>query len=280
MRFVLVSPGTFTMGGPKRTEYDISHDKQPHTVNITRPFYCAIHETTVKQFRAFVEETGYETDAEKTGKGGLGWDAATSRVRITKTNYTWRNPGFEQGDTHPVVNVTWNDAQAFVQWLSRKSLRKCRLPTEAEWEYACRAGTGNERALSFLGEARYEELLNVSDRSLHKISSPDSFWTGIDGNDGYPFTSPVGAFPANAWGIHDMHGNAAEWCEDWYDKDYYQISPPDDPVGPPAGEYRVIRGGSWIGALHLAAFDERDNAEENDVDGDRGFRVVVEIENN
>ena len=109
-------------------------------MRITRPFYLGVTEVTRGQFRRFVDDAGYQTEAEKDGKGGCGWNEETKKFE-QNPRYTWQNPGFEQTDEHPVVNVSWNDAQAFIGWLSRKEGKTYRLPTEAEWEYACRAGT-------------------------------------------------------------------------------------------------------------------------------------------
>ena len=124
-----------------------------------------------------------------------------------------------------MVNVSWNDAVAFCQWLSRKEGKAYRLPTEAEWEHACRAGTttrwsfGNDETAL----AQYAWFDGNSSRSSH----------------------PVGQKGASAWGLHDTHGNVWEWCADWFGQDYYAKSPGLDPAGPDSGESRVLRGGSW-----------------------------------
>jgi formylglycine-generating enzyme required for sulfatase activity len=107
--------------------------KEKHRVRITQPFYLGVHEVTRGQFRRFVDEAGYQTEAEQDGKGGWGWNEDVQKFE-QNPQYTWQNPGFEQTDEHPVVNVTWNDAVAFAAWLSRKEGNTYRLPTEAEWE--------------------------------------------------------------------------------------------------------------------------------------------------
>ena len=157
MKLVLIPAGEFMMGSAESAEEvarafrdygappaGLFKDEHPqHRVRITQPFYLGVHEVTVGQFRKFVEETGYKTDAEKgTGgiKGAVGVDAKTGEFGSSE-EYSWRNAGFEQTDEHPVVNVSWNDAVAFCDWLSRKEGKTYRLPKEAEWEYACRAGT-------------------------------------------------------------------------------------------------------------------------------------------
>jgi formylglycine-generating enzyme len=210
-----------------------------HRVRITKPFYLGAHEVTVGQFRQFVNDSGYKTDADKDGKGGYGFDG---KAWERKPEYTWRNAGFPQTDEHPVVNVSWNDADAFCRWLSKKEGQTYRLPTEAEWEYACRAGT-QTRYCNGDDPEGLAEAGNVADAAA---KSKFSDWTwAISANDGYVFTAPVGQFQPNAWGMYDMHGNACEWCADWYDGKYYGNSRTDDPAGPSSGTSRVLRGGSW-----------------------------------
>ena len=137
--------------------------------------------------------------------------------------YSWRNTGFEQTDEHPVVNVSWNDAVAFCKWLSKKEGKTYRLPTEAEWEYACRAGT-TTRYYSGDDPETLAKVGNVADAAL-KAKFPDWKYT-IKASDGYVFTAPVGKFKPNAFGLYDMHGNAWQWCADWYGEEYYCASRP------------------------------------------------------
>jgi len=127
----------FTMGAPKGEPGQL-RDETEHQVTLTADFYLAVVPVTRGQFAAFVKETGYVTDPEKGGRG-LGWDPVKRFVEGGKFN--WRNPGFEQTDEHPVVKTSWNDAMAFCKWLGGKDGREYRLPTEAQWEFACRAGT-------------------------------------------------------------------------------------------------------------------------------------------
>ena len=256
MKLVLIPAGEFQMGssaeeiktwndwvkqqGLKGTNID--NEGPQHRVRITRPFYMGAHHVTVGQFRQFVTDAGYTTDAEKgEKKGAFGVDAATGTFSF-KAQYSWRNPGFEQTDEHPVVCVSWNDAVAFCEWLSRKEGKSYRLPTEAEWEYACRAGT-TTRYWCGDDQEKLAEVANVADATA-KAKFPGWKFT-ISASDGYVFTSPVGSFRANPFGLYDMHGNACQWCADWYDKGYYDRSPEDDPSGPSSGASRVLRGGSW-----------------------------------
>ncbi len=138
----LIPAGQFLMGSAPGDK-DASDDEKPwHWVRITQPFYLGVTEVTRGQFRRFVDDAGYQTEAEKDGKGAYGWNEETKKFE-QNPRFNWQSPGFEQTDDHPVVNVSWNDAQAFIAWLNRKDGqgKVYRLPTEAEWEYACRAGT-------------------------------------------------------------------------------------------------------------------------------------------
>ena len=256
MKLVLIPPGEFMMGSSaeeikvwndwfKQQDLkgaNIDSEGPQHRVRITRPFYLGAHHVTVGQFRQFVTDAGYATDAEKgEKKGAFGIDSTTGKFSF-KAEYSWRNPGFEQTDEHPVVCVSWNDAVAFCDWLSRKEGKSYRLPTEAEWEYACRAGT-TTRYWCGDDQEKLAEVANVADATA-KAKFPDWKFT-ISASDGYVFTSPVGSFRANPFGLYDMHGNALQWCADWYGKDHYDASPADDPSGPSSGASRVLRGGSW-----------------------------------
>jgi formylglycine-generating enzyme len=265
MAFVQVPAGEFLMGSaesaqslaaaypglePSRLEA-LSDEAPVHRVRITRPFEMGRHEVTVGQFRAFLQRSGHVPESVADGTGGYGYNAtydpATSPRRDAfegrLPRYSWRDPGFAQGDDHPVVNVTWNDAVALARWLSQQEGRVYRLPTEAEWEYACRAG----------GTARYQHgndpagLLRVGNTFDEDAAANWPAWRerAVPGRDGHPFTAPVGSYAANAFGLHDMHGNAWEWVSDWYGEHYYPHSPTDDPTGPLDGAVKVRRGGSW-----------------------------------
>ncbi len=147
-----------------------------------------------------------------------------------------------QTDEHPVVVVSWNDVQAFIAWLSRKEGKAYRLPTEAEWEYACRSGTTTHYAS---GDER-EGLASVGNTAdaTAKEKFPAMNWT-LASPDGYAYTAPAGRFRPNAFGLFDMHGNVWEQCSDGYSADYYKQSPVNDPSGAVGASYRVMRGGSW-----------------------------------
>jgi formylglycine-generating enzyme required for sulfatase activity len=225
MTFVRVPPGTFTMGSPME-EPGRERQETPHEVVISRGFLLGRHEVTVGQFTRFVRDTGRRTDAERDGKGAYGIDAA-GKIGDMEPQFTWRSPGFVQADDHPVVDVSWDDAQAFCAWLGSREGRRYRLPTEAEWEYACRAGTTTPW---HSGEQRdsLQDCANIADRQffLATKAPPDG-----ELDDGFATLAPVGSKAGNDFGCHDMHGNVAEPCLE-----------PDESV---PGR-RVVRGGSWL----------------------------------
>jgi formylglycine-generating enzyme required for sulfatase activity len=234
MKLVLIPPGKFIMGSP-RTEIGRRHDiddEHAHEVEITKPFYLGQYEVKVGEFTAFVTATGYRTEGEKARDG----------------NGTWRNPGFTQTPRHPVVGVTWNDALSFCEWLSEQEGKTYRLPTEAEWEYSCRAGA----------QTRFSS--GNDEASLKKVAH-------------YVGSRPQTVQP-NAFALYDMHGNVWEWCQDWYDKDYYRNSPKLDPQGPVTGTFRVMRGGSYYNEARHCRAAYRDCHPASRRTNAVGFRVV------
>ncbi|CAN5601578.1 hypothetical protein BH23PLA1_BH23PLA1_36490 [soil metagenome] len=257
MTLVRIEPGSFLMGSTEDQSEQIMKlypdairgllewEKPQHRIEITKPFYLGVHEVTVGQFRRFVEETNYRTDAEKDSAGGSGWNEAKGQFELG-SQYHWRNPGFAQTDDHPVVNVSYNDALAFCAWLSGKDGRTYRLPSEAEWEYACRAGTRGVWGVSDDPESLVH-IANVADATARRKYPA---WPSIKGDDGFLYTAPVGSFRVNRWGLYDMIGNVWEWCMDGFDESYYASSPASDPPGPSGASGasdRVYRGGSWNG---------------------------------
>jgi formylglycine-generating enzyme required for sulfatase activity len=237
MRLVLIPAGTFSMGSPE-SEKDRSPDEVRHEVTISKPFYLGVYTITRGQFRQFVNDTGYKTEAEADGKGGFGWNAAMRDLKYD-AKYSWRDPGFEQTDEHPVVIVSWKDAVKYAEWLGSKDGQTYRLPTEAEWEYACRAGSTTK---FYFGDDD-EELVhygNLADASFRQASGKTY---GTKEDDGFAFTAPVGRFQPNGFGLYDMYGNACQWCADWYGE--YPHGAVTDPVGPASGQSRVFRSGGW-----------------------------------
>ena len=195
------------------------------------------------QFRQFVEATNYQTDAEKAGEAYTMKDGSWESVK----DISWKNPGFEQTDDHPAVCLSWNDGVALSKWLSEKNDAAIRLPTEAEWEYACRAGTTTAR---FWGDDQDQacRFANVADLTAKEKFSN---WIVHNCEDGYVFTSPVGSFMPNPLGLFDMLGNVWEWNLDVFDEEAYQKHERNNPImeseGSEGASFRVLRGGSWGG---------------------------------
>ena len=293
MKLTLVPSGEFTMGSAQSADETVAYLKKnygmrflgaealqgehpQHRVRITKPFYLGTYHVTRGQFRQFIIDSGYKTDAEKGEKpGAVGWDAKMKMILSNET-FSWRNTGFEQTDDHPVVNVSWNDAAAFCQWLSRKEGKAYRLPTETEWEYVCRAGT-KTRYYSGDDPETLAKVGNVADLSLKTEWSKTKFVlppNAIRASDGYVFTAPIGRFKPNAFGLYDMHGNAYEWCGDRYSAAYYSASPADDPAGPESGSNRVLRGSSWDSGPDFARSAARNDSLPDFRSLTTGFRVV------
>jgi len=241
---VVIPAGSLRMGSPE-TEQGRADDEEPvHSVRFAEPFALGRREVSVGEFRAFVEAEGYRTEAER-GQGCATWDGAQWQYDPARN---WHSPGFAQGDNHPVVCVSRNDAQAYVDWLAKHTGKRYRLPSEAEWEYAARAGTSTAQ---FWGESADEACpyANVADKS-----SQDRYPGGMihDCDDGFVYTAPIGSFKPNAFGLDDMLGNAWEWTADCWNPSYQ--SAPIDGASWTTGDCkrRVFRGGSWISAPRLA----------------------------
>jgi formylglycine-generating enzyme required for sulfatase activity len=284
MQLVLVPAGEFLMGALDTDELARMDEKPQHHVRIGRSFYLAAHEVTIGQFGTFVTQTGFKTAAETDGKGASGYDSAERGFEYNSAKYSWRNTGYPQDDKHPVVDVNWHDAQAFCDWLSRKEARKYRLPTEAEWEYSCRAGT-KTRFTTGDAPQGLASVANVCDQSLSKHwdlstlkfgANPKSI-TFQSWDDGFAFTAPVGSFQPNAFGLYDMLGNVGEFCRDWYQNDYYRESGELDPKGPvKKREGHVIRGGTFLNGTTLVRATSRIECPDAYRNYVIGFRVLME----
>ena len=265
MEFALVPAGGFIMGSSAadlermmedfyratgreyRNEWLVHvRDELPaHWVRITRSFYCQVHEVTNDQFAAFVEATGYRTTAEALGGGWTfgdqGWRPAPGA--------DWRHPlgpdsSISAKGRHPVVQVSWTDTTAFCDWLSLKESKTYRLPTEAQWEYACRGGLADTLYSWGSEMPPAVPVANMPDEAYARLAGKERYHV-VGYDDGYAGSAPVGSFPANGFGLHDMIGNVWEWCSDRYGEGYYTDSPESDPEGPTEGEHRVLRGGAF-----------------------------------
>lgn len=251
MRFVMIPSGTFMMGSHEPAEavaVNPAYGDRPgkvkwykrehplHRVTLMRPFLLQETEVTVAQFRAFTTATGFRTDAERKG---WGWGYGNGKW-VWKQGVNWQAPGFDQGDDYPVTYISWYDAQAFIEWLNRKEKTvRYRLPTEAEWEYACRAGSKTPFYWGRKPDGRYA---NFADLNYAKVYPKDTY-VNRGAGDGRAYTAPVASYRPNAFGLYDMSGNLNEWCQNWYSE--YKGEDALDPRGPTEGKHRVLRGGSW-----------------------------------
>jgi formylglycine-generating enzyme required for sulfatase activity len=294
MTLILIPPGEFMMGGSRESLVEtaawadtkrqlpagierrrIESDEQPpHRVRITQPFRIGATEVTIGQFRRFVVATQYVTETERFGGGNSG---KTDETVVEKKSALWNTPGYKVTDDSPVTQITWNDMVAFCNWLSAQEklapsyrlddrqafqlipgTNGYRLPTEAEWEYSCRAGTttqfwfGNDRQL-------------LADYAWYEDSAD------------HVGAQAVGTKPANPFGLHDMCGNVWERCQDWHDAKWYARSPIDDPAGPESGGTKVVRGGGWhYFDLHCRSA-YRNHYKLVSRTGNTGFRIVRAI---
>lgn len=242
MVLTIVPAGDFYMGSPP-TEAERGSDEGPQRrVKLTRPFYFAIHPVTQQQYLQLMGE----------------------------------NPSYFQGirgggPDFPVERISWHDALAFCRRLAelpeeKKAGRRYRLPTEAEWEYACRAGSPAPFAF---GPALTASQANFNGNYPYGTSVRGRF---------LETTSRVGSYPANSWGLHDMHGNVWEWCADYYEQTYYRKAPPEDPPGPATGTLRVVRGGSCMNIGRFCRSAYRFGVAPDNRDLDVGFRVVMTLD--
>jgi formylglycine-generating enzyme required for sulfatase activity len=256
MKLVLIPAGKFLMGSPA-TEKERDPQEVQHEVEITKPFYLGAYEVTQAQYARLMG---------KPREGGR--------------HNPW-NPGarFEPGRggslDHPIENIRWNHVVEFCKRLTalpeeKKAGRKYRLPTEAEWEYACRAGTTTPFAF---GTSLSSKQANFNGRFPYG---------GAPAGPYLRQTAKVGSYAPNAWGLYDMHGNVAEWCSDFYDPDYYKKSPKRDPTGPAKGVlstdykgfYRIVRGGCWVDEGRACRSAYRFRAMPHDAYQLIGFRVA------
>ena len=270
MEFVLIRAGEFMMGCAGGEPVHQANEEPVHRVRITTPFYVAKYEVTVGQFRAFVNEAAYVTEAERPTGGGRVFDG---QKWGHKRDANWKKPYFRKTDRHPVVLVTWNDTQRFSEWLSKKSGSSVSLPTEAQWEYACRAGS---RTPYFWGDHGDDAHIygNVADSSGKWLFS---VWKNVTNpDDGFLYAAPVGRFRPNAFGLYDMIGNVYEWCQDRFDPDYYRTSPEADPPGAASGDLHPFRGGAWSDGLRSCAWrigGQANGARSSYI----GFRVMITL---
>ena len=282
-RFVLIPAGTFQMGNALSSDEifrrwggnKAMHATAPrHAVTLTRDYYVCRYPVRRGDFAKFVEATGYRTTAEITGNArGFGRDGQWSDV----VGLSWRNPGFSQTDDHPVVCVSWCDAIEYIEWLNAEHQDvlpagfQYALPTEAEWEYACRAGSTTEFFWGTNDPQDGQGYLNAADETGAPNGKPWKYFFPF--RSGYKATSPVFSFKPNKWGLYDMLGNVWEWCADGYAP--YPKSPVVDPIGNLTGSSRIIRGGSWCYGPEACRSAARSWCDRSSRMSRLGFRLVL-----
>jgi formylglycine-generating enzyme required for sulfatase activity len=249
MKLVPIPAGKFLMGSPtSEAERDAGEDQ--HEVAITRPFYLGVHTVTQGQFE-----------------------------KVMGKNPSFFHPKNGGSPDHPAEQVRWGDAREFCTKLSalpdeKKAGRTYHLPSEAEWEYACRAGT---TTVFNVGNALSSKQANFNGNFPYGDAPKGSFLHR---------TAKVGSYPPNAWGLYDMHGNVLQWCNDWYDPNYYKKSPKENPKGPEKGMietgfrsdfFVIVRGGCWLDEGRACRSGRRFRLQQSEPYRWTGFRVACDV---
>jgi formylglycine-generating enzyme required for sulfatase activity len=234
IELIKIKHGSFMMGASPSEKYAFEYEKPQHHVTLTHDFYLGKHVVTQEQYQAVMGANPSYFSGNGKGKG-----------RVDGLN-TQR---------FPVETVPWCDANEFCRKLSRLTGRDFDLPTEAEWEFACRAGSSTT---FYFGDAEQD----LRDYAWYAANSQQR-------------THDVGTRKPNRWGLYDMNGNVWQWCKDWYDQDYYSHSAKEDPPGPETGDNRVMRGGSWLAHARICRCASRGWEDPLQGNHNIGFRVVV-----
>ena len=226
---VVIASGRFDMGSPPTERGRLDSEGPVLSVSVGYRFAVGVHEVTRGEFSQFVFATN-----RAMGRSCWAWDGKwTDQIGVG-----WRNPGFQQDDEHPVVCVSWNDAKAYVRWLSERTGKRYRLLSESEWEYAARAGTTTAH---YWGADS-----SVQCRHANGADASTDYPRSVGCDDGHPHTSPVGTYDANGFGLHDVLGNVFEWVDDCWN-DSYRSSPSDGGAWESGDcDRRVFRGGAWL----------------------------------
>jgi formylglycine-generating enzyme required for sulfatase activity len=260
---VAIPPGTFTMGSGKEIRFREPDEEPAHPVAVSRSFAIGKYEVTKAEYAAFAKETRRDAvPGCHSMRGG----------RFHKNpKATWQSPGFDQKDNEPAVCVSWDDAQAYAAWLSKKTGKPYRLPNEAEWEYAARGGTATIRHWADTDNANACRYASIADTSLKSVAPGLPLFSC---SDGFAHTAPVGRFPANGFGLHDMLGNAWEWVEDCWNEGY--AGAPEQAVARLTGacNERAFRGGSWNSNPNTVRSAYRDRESKDERHDNLGFRVA------
>ncbi|MCL2716205.1 MAG: SUMF1/EgtB/PvdO family nonheme iron enzyme [Alphaproteobacteria bacterium] len=234
---VVVPAGSFVMGSPEGEKGRQKEEGPQHEVTFAQPFAVGKIHVTVAQYAAFVKATGYDAGSSCYGVVG--------RKVGERKGWTWKNPGFAQGATHPAVCLNWQDAKDYVAWLSKETGKVYRLLTESEYEYSTRAGSRGRYSFGDDAAAMCRNG-NGADRTMHAELRLSSRFTAVPCWDGFAWTSPGESFAANDFGLYDMHGNALSWVEDCANKSYNGA--PEDGTAWMSGDCsrRMLRGGAWM----------------------------------
>ena len=272
-RMVVIPAGEFTMGSPA-SEAGRGVDEGPQRQVSIALYALGRSEVTVAEFRRFADDSGYKTEAERDaraqGCSGFIYADPLAAGQVSQPVTSWRSPGLAQADSHPVLCVSWNDARAYAQWLSKKTGKRYRLPTESEWEYAARAGSVTAR---YWGDDPVQacRFANVADQSRFQTWG---FGQKHECTDGHYFTAPAGGYAPNRFGLYDMLGNAWEWTEDCWNASY--AGAPADGSAWLTGDcaQRVCRGGSWSTVPRFARAATRYKNTADHRDNLTGFRLA------
>ena len=270
---VVLPPGSFTMGSPAGEEGRYDNEGPQHVVGFARGFAVGKFQVTRDEFAAFVKDSGYDAGSKCYAWSGTEWKETAER--------SWKNPGYEQTGSHPASCLNWNDASAYAVWLSKKTGADYRLLSEAEWEYAARGQTspGNyPRYFSGDSESDFCRYGNGFDATAKAKVPGFSGFAALPCDDKYAYTSPVGRFSANAFGLFDMHGNVWQWTQDCWNEKYDGAPADGGPWTTGDCSRRVLRGGCWNsdpGALRAANRGRGNPADRNIYGGLRVARTLL-----
>ena len=264
-RMVVVPAGRFLMGSADDEEGRWRDEGPQLEIGVGVPFALGKFEVTREEFAAFASATGHEPDA-----GCVYWDSERMHEW-----YSWSDPGFTQTDRHPVTCVNWQDATTYASWLSARTGQPYRLPSEAEWEYAARAGTLEPRFWGPRSDQAcdYANVFDVTSKTSNGFR-----WDAHECDDGFAFTSPAGGFRPNGYGFHDMLGNVFEWVEACWSDSYGGA--PSNGIARLDGDCtrRVLRGGSWINHPWQVRSASRLAYRMTERSPNLGFRVAKSLE--
>ena len=259
---VVIPAGSFTMGSPASETDHFDNEGPQHQVRIGAPFAVGKFEITRGQFAAFVNDTGY--------KPGDSCVILANNKGVDTKGRSFRDPGFKQDDSHPAVCISWDDAKAYVAWLAKTTGKSYRLLSEAEYEYAGRAGT---TTAYFFGNDP-SRLCDYAHGANQTTKAQFPSLTTADCKDGYVYTAPVGSFAANDFGLYDIIGNVWEWTEDCYHHSYAGAPHDGSAWTSESCEYRALRGGAWNRDPRLLRAAFRGGGLPDNRDGGGGFRVA------